>query len=128
MKKVIILAIGYFALFGETEVVAGTDTDKGAEMTQQCTQVKASHILVATENEANKILKNIRDGKISFEDAAKKFSKCPSGAEGGDLGYFGRGMMVKEFEDAAFATAAGEISAPVKTPFGWHLIKVVDKK
>lgn len=128
MKKVIILAVGCFALFGGTEVVADSNTDKGVEMTQQCTQVKASHILVATEDEAKKILEDIRAGKMSFEDAAKKFSKCPSGAEGGDLGYFGRGMMIKEFEDAAFATAAGEISAPVKTQFGWHLIKVVDKK
>ena len=126
MKKIVIAIIGCLILFFGFKVI--TNSDEGAKMTQQYTQVKASHILVATEDEANKILKDIQDGKISFEEAAKQFSKCPSGTEGGDLGYFGRGMMVKEFEDAAFATDAGKISAPVKTQFGWHLIKVVDKK
>ncbi|MCR5224879.1 MAG: peptidyl-prolyl cis-trans isomerase [Alphaproteobacteria bacterium] len=128
MNKIIISVVGCLILFFGLSVTADSNTGKGTNMTQQYTQVKASHILVATEDEANKILKDVRDGKISFEEAAKKFSKCPSGAEGGDLGYFGRGMMVKEFEDAAFATATGKISAPVKTQFGWHLIKVVDKK
>lgn len=128
MKKIIILAVGCLAVFGGLEVTANSNTDEGVKMTQQCSQVKASHILVATEAEADKILQDIRDEKMSFEDAAKKFSKCPSGAHGGDLGHFGRGMMVKEFEDVAFATPKGEVSAPVKTQFGWHLIKVVDKK
>lgn len=126
MKKIVIAIIGCLILFFGFKLI--TNSDKGVKMTQQYTQVKASHILVETEDEAKKILEDVHAGKISFEDAAKNFSKCPSGAEGGDLGYFGRGMMVKEFEDAAFATAAGEISAPVKTQFGWHLIKVVDKK
>ncbi len=126
MKKIIIAIIGcLILLFGLKMVI---DSDKGTEMTQQFTQVRASHILVETEKEANDILNNVKNGTISFEDAAKKFSKCPSGAQGGDLGYFGRGMMVKEFEDSAFATKKGEISAPVKTQFGWHLIKVIDKK
>jgi peptidyl-prolyl cis-trans isomerase C len=53
---------------------------------------------------------------------------CPSGQNGGDLGYFGRGQMVKEFEDAAFATPVNSVSEPVQTQFGWHLIKVIDKK
>jgi peptidyl-prolyl cis-trans isomerase C len=94
----------------------------------QCSKVSAKHILVDSESQANEILQNIRSGKMSFETAAKKSSKCPSGENGGDLGYFGRGMMVKEFEETAFAAVKGEIVGPIKTTFGWHLIKVVDKK
>ncbi len=91
------------------------------------TEVKASHILVKTEQEALKLYEEIKNGK-SFEDAAVQYSLCPSGAMGGDLGYFGRGMMVKPFEDAAFDMEVGEISKPVQTQFGWHLIQLNDKK
>ena len=91
------------------------------------TEIKASHILVETEEEANKLLDEINAGK-SFEYLASAYSLCPSGAAGGDLGYFGRGMMVKPFEDAAFSLEVGEISKPVKTQFGWHLIQLTDKK
>ena len=91
-------------------------------------QVRASHILVSTEDEAKNLKEGIEKGTITFEDAASEFSLCPSGSEGGDLGYFGRGMMVKEFEDASFDGEVGSVSNPVKTQFGWHLIKVVDKK
>ena len=92
------------------------------------TQVKASHILVSTEEEAKNLKEGIEKGTITFEDAAQEFSLCPSGQNGGDLGYFGRGMMVKEFEDASFEGKVGEVTNPVKTQFGWHLIKVVDKQ
>ena len=68
-----------------------------------------------------------KNGK-SFADAAREYSLCPSGYAGGDLGYFGRGMMVKPFEDAAFDMEIGEISQPVQTQFGWHLIQLTDKK
>ena len=91
------------------------------------TEVRASHILVATEAEANSLREEIVNGK-NFADAAAEFSKCPSGAAGGDLGFFGRGMMVKPFEDAAFELEVGELSQPVQTQFGWHLIEVTDKK
>ncbi len=91
------------------------------------TQVKASHLLVKTEDEAKKLREEILAGK-PFEDAAAEVSLCPSGANGGDLGYFGKGQMVKEFEDAAFSMEIGEISNPIKTQFGWHLIKLTDKK
>lgn len=74
-------------------------------------EVRAAHILMETASQANEILQEINDGKISFEDAAKKSSKCPSGTKGGDLGYFGHGAMVKEFEDSAFSTAIGEHSS-----------------
>ncbi len=90
-------------------------------------QVRASHILVDTEGEAKAIQKSIAGG-AKFEDLAHKFSKCPSSEQGGDLGFFGRGMMVKEFEDAAFALDVGQVSGPVKTEFGYHLIKVTGKR
>ncbi len=86
--------------------------------------VGASHILVDSEEKANEILAKIRAGEISFEDAAKTESSCPSGERGGDLGSFGRGQMVPEFEEACFAMQIGEISEPVKTQFGWHIIRL----
>lgn len=91
------------------------------------TSVKASHILVDTKAEASLIKSKIDSGE-SFETMAKKYSKCPSGKNGGDLGYFERGQMVPEFENSAFALPVGKVSEPVKTQFGWHLIKVYDKK
>ncbi len=91
------------------------------------TYVKASHLLVATEEEANKLREEIMSGK-AFADVAAEVSICPSGANGGDLGYFCRGEMVKEFEDAAFSMEVDEISMPIKTDFGYHLIKLTDKK
>jgi peptidyl-prolyl cis-trans isomerase C len=87
--------------------------------------VKASHILVETEEKANEILEDLTDG-LSFEEAAEKYSSCPSKTSGGDLGQFGKGQMVKEFEDAAFSMKKGEISEPVKTQFGYHIIKLTD--
>lgn len=91
------------------------------------TEVKASHILVETEEEAISLKEEILSG-TSFEDIAAEHSSCPSGARGGDLGFFGRGQMVKEFENAAFDLNVGELSDPVRTNFGWHLILVTDKQ
>ena len=92
------------------------------------TEVRASHILVKTRPEAVKIRKEIVNGDISFEDAAEKYSLCPSSVNGGDLGYFKRGQMVQPFSDVAFDLKVGKISDPVGTKFGWHLIKVVVKR
>ncbi len=91
------------------------------------TQVRASHILVKTEEEALKLKKEIENGK-SFAQIAKEVSLCPSGQNGGDLGYFTKGQMVKPFEDAVFSMKTGEISNPVQTQFGYHLIQLTDKK
>ena len=90
-------------------------------------EVRASHILIENKQEAQKVLDKIKGG-ASFEDLAKKHSKCPSGRKGGDLGYFGRGQMVKPFEEAAFKLNKGEVSGLVETQFGFHIIKTTDKR
>ncbi len=90
-------------------------------------EIRASHILVKTEQEALKLYDDIKNGTVTFEDAAMENSLCPSGQVGGDLGFFGKGMMVKPFEEAAFSLEVGNLSDPVETQFGWHLIKVTDK-
>ena len=87
-------------------------------------EIRASHILVKTKEEADNLLNEIKSGK-DFAQIAQEVSLCPSGHDGGDLGFFGRGMMVKPFEDAAFAlNEMGDVSEPVETQFGWHLIKL----
>lgn len=85
-------------------------------------QVSASHILVETLNEAVRLQKQITAG-ADFGQLAQRFSKCPSGRKGGDLGQFGRGQMVKPFEDAAFGSEIGAVVGPVQTQFGYHLVK-----
>ncbi len=89
-------------------------------------QISASHILVDSEEKAMELRKEILDGK-DFEIVAKENSSCPSKENGGSLGRFGRGQMVKEFEDAAFNSEVGQITEPVKTQFGYHLIRVDEK-
>lgn len=89
--------------------------------------ITAKHILLDSIEKANKVLEEIKDG-LSFEDAAKKYSSCPSKAQGGSLGRFTRGQMVPEFENAAFQLEIGIISEPVKTQFGYHLIRVEEKE
>ena len=120
MKKII---IGFFcfvlSLFGISNA--------GTLYSQPYSQVHAGHILVDSEQEAKELKTKIDNGE-SFEALAKKYSKCPSKRDGGDLGYFGKRQMVKPFEDAAFSTQTGEVSEPVQTQFGWHLIKVYDKR
>ena len=84
-------------------------------------KVRASHILVKTEAEVIN-LKSQVDGGTDFEILAREHSDCPSGAEGGDLGSFGHGAMVAEFDKVAFGLEVGDVSGPVKTQFGYHLI------
>lgn len=88
----------------------------------------AKHILVDTEEKAAEIMASIEKGEVAFEDAAKEFSSCPSNAQGGDLGEFGRGQMVPEFDQVAFEAEIGKVVGPVKTQFGYHLIKVESRK
>ncbi len=102
-------------------------------------QVRASHILIKVDSQAEPSVKEEKKAKLQkiqkrlkggedFAVLAKEFSECPSNTKGGDLGYFGRGKMVKPFEDAAFKLKKGEVSDIVETQFGYHLIKVVDKE
>ena len=88
-------------------------------------KVNASHILVKTEQEAKVALYDVKNGK-SFGDVAKAVSLCPSKRNGGSLGWFGRGQMVKEFEDACFKAKKGDIIGPVKTQFGYHIMRIDD--
>jgi peptidyl-prolyl cis-trans isomerase C len=90
-------------------------------------KVSAAHILVKDEGKAKELLVMIKNGK-DFGQLARTYSECPSGKNGGSLGWFGKGQMVKEFEDAAFKAQKGETVGPVKTQFGWHLIKVSEVK
>ncbi|MEL6089109.1 peptidylprolyl isomerase [Bartonella schoenbuchensis] len=91
-------------------------------------EVKARHILVKTKEAAEAIIKRLKKGE-SFEEIAKKDSTDGSASVGGDLGYFSYGQMVKPFEDAAFSLKVGEYTKkPVESPFGWHIIKVEDRR
>ncbi len=90
-------------------------------------EIRASHILVKTEAEAKALLERLGKGE-SFANLAAQYSTCPSGKKGGDLGFFGRGRMVRAFETAAFALSKGQVSQPVKTEFGWHIIKVTEQR
>lgn len=90
-------------------------------------QVEASHILVEDEETAKEILNKLNNGS-DFAELAKEYSLDGSASRGGNLGFFPRGRMVKPFEEAAFALQVGEISEPVKTDFGYHIIKVTDRQ
>lgn len=94
-----------------------------AEFEQPAT-VSAKHILVDSEELCSEVKEKIENGELSFEEAAKQYSSCPSKEQGGDLGVFGKGMMVPEFEEAAFELELEKVSEPVQTQFGYHLIKV----
>jgi len=85
-------------------------------------KVHCAHILVKSESEAKAVLERLKKGE-KFGNVAQAVSSCPSGKNGGDLGTFTRGKMVKEFETAAFALQKGEVSGIVKTQFGYHIIK-----
>lgn len=93
---------------------------------KETSRVCANHILVPTEADAVKLKSQIQTFD-DFKYYARLYSKCPSGQNGGDLGCFGKGQMVKPFEDAAFNGSVGEVSDPVKTQWGYHLLWVTKK-
>jgi len=89
--------------------------------------VSACHILVGNEKDAQKIMERLAKGE-DFAELAKRFSKCPSKSKGGNLGWFGKGQMVPEFEQACFNGKTGDVVGPVKTEFGYHIIKITGQK
>ena len=101
--------------------------DQNKEKFKVGDQIRASHILLKTEKEAQDVLSQLKAGG-SFEELARKYSVDPAGAKGGDLGWFGKGSMIPEFEKAAFALKEGETSGIVKTKFGYHIIKLTGKR
>jgi peptidyl-prolyl cis-trans isomerase C len=109
----------------EDEMKKAYDTESAK--VAQTERVRARHILVATEQEAKQIRARLQKGE-KFEDLAKQYSTDGSKEYGGDLGYFTAPEMVPEFSKAAFALKPGEVSPPVKTDFGWHIIKLEDRK
>ena len=86
----------------------------------------ARHILVADEQECQKLKDEIESG-AEFSELASKHSTCPSGKSGGDLGEFGPGQMVPEFDEVVFSAEIGTVQGPVKTQFGWHLLEVTSR-
>ncbi len=101
--------------------------EQEAKKVKPVERVRARHILVSTREEAEKVLKELKAG-AKFEDLARKYSKDGSKEFGGDLGYFTYEEMVPEFSKAVFALKVGEVSKPVKTDYGWHIIKLEDRK
>ena len=89
-------------------------------------QAAARHILVATEADCADLKKQIAEG-ADFAELAKAHSTCPSGAQGGALGTFGPGQMVREFDEVVFSAPVGEVQGPVKTQFGYHLVEVTHR-
>jgi peptidyl-prolyl cis-trans isomerase C len=131
-KKMTLIAV---LLKKEVEEKAKADTkevrdfyDKHQDEFKTGLEVRASHVLVSTEAEAKDILKRIQQGE-NFSKLAEEFTLDKGTAKkGGDLGFFGRGRMVPEFEKVAFSLKAGEVSNPVKSQFGYHIIQVTDRK
>ncbi|MGE9294396.1 MAG: peptidylprolyl isomerase [Puniceicoccales bacterium] len=96
------------------------------ERYEKAPSASARHILVPTEEACEDLKKEI-EGGASFADMAKKHSKCPSGQRGGDLGTFGRGQMVPEFDKVVFTGDLGKVHGPIKTDFGYHLIEITER-
>ena len=99
--------------------------ENNKEQFKKSETANAKHILVDNEEKAKELLEKINSDEITFEECAKKHSTCPSNTQGGDLGEFGKGQMVKEFEDAVFSMKENEVCGPIKTQFGYHIIKLV---
>ena len=126
MRKEILSQLAMAETLKGIEVTSGECKafyEENKERFQKGETVKAKHILVDDEAKANELLAAMEAG-LDFEEAAKVNSTCPSSAQGGDLGEFGKGQMVPAFEEAAFAAEIGKVVGPVQTDFGYHLILV----
>ncbi len=91
------------------------------------TKATARHILVNDESQCLALKQDILEGSADFADLAQEHSQCPSGKQGGNLGEFGPGMMVKEFDEVVFSAPINEVQGPVKTQFGYHLLEVTER-
>lgn len=89
-------------------------------------RASARHILVSTEESCNEIKARIEAG-ADFADCARQHSQCPSGKQGGELGEFGRGQMVREFDEVVFGAEVGKVHGPIKTQFGYHLVEITKR-
>ncbi len=114
------------AMVTDEQIKAAYDEKAAANKGQE--EVKARHILVATEAEAKKITEELKKGGDFEKIAKEKSTDKASGTNGGDLGWFTKDKMVPEFADAAFKLKKGEVSAPIKTAFGWHIVKLEDRR
>jgi peptidyl-prolyl cis-trans isomerase C len=126
IQKDVLIQIGIKNIMSEIDITQEEIQkyyEDNSQMFKSEETASAKHILVDTLEEIEKIKVEITNG-MPFEQAAQKYSKCPSAAQGGSLGSFTRGKMVPEFEEAAFKLKVGEISEPVKTQFGYHLIQL----
>ncbi len=121
MKKIVILLCWILTIFCAVFPFIYTHSDQDKK------EIKISHILVETQEQAQTVKDEIKNGK-SFEDAATEYSQCESKDQQGDLGYNMRNRLNRDFETAAFAQNLKEVSEPVKTTEGWHLIKIYDIK
>ena len=129
IEKDILIQIGVKNIMADVDITEEEIQryyEGNSEMFKGVETVSAKHILVDTLEQMQEIKMEIANG-MSFEEAAQKYSKCPSAAQGGSLGSFSRGRMVPEFEKVAFELQVGEISEPVQTQFGYHLIQVEEK-
>jgi peptidyl-prolyl cis-trans isomerase C len=118
--------LGQVAKDSTSEAALKTAYDEAAKANKPEVEIHALHILVPTEEEAKTVAKRLKAGE-DFGKLADELSKDP-GSKGGDLGWFTKDRMVPEFADAAFKLEPGQVSDPVKTQFGWHVIKVLDKR
>lgn len=91
------------------------------------TTASARHILVSTEQTCLDLKNQIEAGESTFENAASEHSTCPSGKQGGDLGSFGPGMMVPEFDKVVFSEEIGKVHGPIQTQFGYHLVEITER-
>jgi len=91
------------------------------------TTASARHILVSSEQDCLDIKNKINAGELTFESAASEFSQCPSSKQGGNLGSFGPGMMVPEFDQVVFNEEVGAVHGPIKTQFGYHLVEITER-
>ncbi len=125
-KLLMEILLGQVAKSAVTDAALKATYDEAAKAQKPETEIHARHILVPTDDDAKAALKRIKAGE-DFAKVAKEVSKDP-GSEGGDLGWFTKDRMVPEFADAAFKLEPGQISEPVKSPFGWHIIKIEGKR